>query len=632
MKKTKSYYIGINLRITLPTALLFLAFFILSTIAYERVIVDVEETYTDASSNLILDGYKKELQSTTETAAGLLEVVYSREELSDKQKLSLARELIEPLRFGTDGYFYAYRKGTGINVIHGLNPANEGKNLWDLQSPDGTQFIIRDLDDAAESGELFVNFYWSKPGENPDEVFPKLGTAMSIPGTDIWIGTGAYTDDLQKTIDAINNELSEMISRSRRMLLIIFTVAFLLIVVFTVTRINAVTKPIIKLANLMEESKGNDFSREFLYNNKKIVRDETDFLAQSYNNIVKGVSSFMNNLHENINLYTDSSNTLKEHITGTSENVVEISSAVSNVTKQTKAQTFSTENTSASLQQLTDSIENLNRSVENQGQAVAEASSAIEEMTAGIDSINKLISESENEVNDMISTSQKGKTALGNVLGLIETIVRESDKLMQANEMISNFSSQTNLLSMNAAIEAAHAGDAGKGFSVVADEIRKLAEQSAEQSKSVHQNLNTISKSIEQVSTAASGTNSDFSNIIDAISKVSDAFTVIGTSTEELNMGSNQILSGLSRIKDTSDTVKEGTAVMFGNASGISTAVDVQKKSSSETAEQTARIASLTEDISARMVEMNQISEKNNNDIRKINSEAASFKTIKTNL
>ena len=114
---------------------------------------------------------------------------------------------MEKIRFGTDGYFYGYQRGNGINVIHGGNPGNVGKNLWDLQSPDKKQYIIRELDKAASDGSMFLEFYWSKPGEPENVVFPKLGTAMMVPGTDIWIGTGVYTDEIEKAVLSLESEL-----------------------------------------------------------------------------------------------------------------------------------------------------------------------------------------------------------------------------------------------------------------------------------------------------------------------------------------------------------------------------------------------------------------------------------------
>ena len=142
----KKQHIGINLKISLPAALLFLVFLIVSLITLNRVMSDIEYSFSDISSSLIIESYKNELKNTTELAAGIVQTVFSRDDLTREQKLELAEQMINPLRFGEDGYFYAYQNGTGINIYHGLAPANQGRNLWDLQSPDGSQYIIRDLD------------------------------------------------------------------------------------------------------------------------------------------------------------------------------------------------------------------------------------------------------------------------------------------------------------------------------------------------------------------------------------------------------------------------------------------------------------------------------------------------------
>ena len=351
-------------------------------------------------------------------------------------------------------------------------------------------------------------------------------------------------------------------------------------------------------------------------------------LAKSYNNIVGGVSSFMNELVERIRMFTESSSRLQSNIIDAKTSIDAISDTAEMVRKKTEQQSESTKSTAETLSVLSDSIRTLNESVNEQSDAVSGSSSAIEEMTAGIQSITNLITDSGRDVEEMINSSNKGKSALENVLSLIGTIVKESEQLIQTNELISNLSSQTNLLSMNAAIEAAHAGEAGKGFSVVADEIRKLAEQSAVQSKSVEQNLKTISASIDKVSAAAHGTNSDFNRIIDAINNVSRSFSVIGSSTGELGDGSRQILDGLSRIREISGAVKQGTEEMLEHSSSISDAIRTQQQTGSETEAQAVRIASYSEDILHKMADIDRISEENYNEINSIKTEAADFRTL----
>ena len=134
---------------------------------------------------------------------------------------------------------------------------------------------------------------------------------------------------------------------------------------------------------------------------------------------------------------------------------------------------------------------------------------------------------------------------------------------MQASSIIQNIASRTNLLAMNAAIESAHAGEAGKGFAVVAEEIRKLAEQSGEQSKSIDENLRSLSEAIGGISTDINLVQNAFESIYDLSKKVREQETVIANAMEEQNSGNQQVLEAMREISDSSTEVKNGSAEML---------------------------------------------------------------------
>ncbi|MDC7123991.1 MAG: methyl-accepting chemotaxis protein, partial [Spirochaetales bacterium] len=258
---------------------------------------------------------------------------------------------------------------------------------------------------------------------------------------------------------------------------------------------------------------------------------------------------------------------------------------------------------------------------------ITESSAAIEEMVAGIDSISKTVESGSQNVTQMTDASIKGLDSIEAVGNIITKIASESEELMQANELISNLSSQTNLLSMNAAIEAAHAGDAGKGFAVVADEIRKLAEESGSQSKVVSENLTNIKNSIDKL-IIASKANSDGFNAIDtSIKEVSSIFKKVNEAMAELNLGSRQLLEGLSNMQRISAEVGSGAAEMGSGKKQIVDAVYHLQDVSRLTQQAIEEIALSIEDITKSIVEDASLSKKNVEKISLISEEAAKFKT-----
>jgi CheY-like chemotaxis protein len=145
----------------------------------------------------------------------------------------------------------------------------------------------------------------------------------------------------------------------------------------------------------------------------------------------------------------------------------------------------------------------------------------------------------------------------------IQEIARDSEGLLEINVVMDNIASQTNLLSMNAAIEAAHAGEAGKGFAVVADEIRKLAESSSEQSKTTAAMLKKIKASIDSITASSNEVISRFEAIDTGVKTVSTHELSIRNAMEEQEVGGKQILDSIGRLKEISVTVKKGAGEML---------------------------------------------------------------------
>ncbi|MDR0513475.1 MAG: diguanylate cyclase [Treponema sp.] len=207
-------------------------------------------------------------------------------------------------------------------------------------------------------------------------------------------------------------------------------------------------------------------------------------------------------------------------------------------------------------------MEHFNEYVTAQSASVSTSSAAVEEMIANIRSVTNSLSGNAKNVKGLQESSVAGQSSLSDVVTAIQGIARESESLMEINSVMENIASQTNLLSMNAAIEAAHAGDAGRGFAVVAGEIRKLAESSGTQSKTIGNALKSIKNSIDKITMSTDVVLGRFDTIERGVKTVAEQEDNVFQAMEEQDKGSKQILQAVGNVNDITHKVRESARLM----------------------------------------------------------------------
>ncbi|MCR5288828.1 MAG: HAMP domain-containing protein [Treponema sp.] len=247
---------------------------------------------------------------------------------------------------------------------------------------------------------------------------------------------------------------------------------------------------------------------------------------------------------------------------GTKDANDQILQSIDTVSKQINHQSNCVSETAGAVNEIASNIESLEKMIENQVSSVTEASAAVEEMIGNIDSVNKSVKDMALQFNELEQSSRMGAEKQKEMNVKINQIVEESKMLQEANKTIASIASQTNLLAMNAAIEAAHAGTAGRGFSVVADEIRKLSETSSKQSKTIGTQLQVIKDSISNVVTASEETNKTFTLVADKIQQTDMLVNQITGAMEEQAQGSRQIGTALGTMNDSAHEVRAASKEM----------------------------------------------------------------------
>ena len=298
-------------------------------------------------------------------------------------------------------------------------------------------------------------------------------------------------------------------------------------------------------------------------------KDELGTMVRSYNESLDTLQSLFRTISSTTVSLSSVGIELSSNMTETAAAIHEISANIQNVEKQTANQYDSVSKTAATMEQIARAVEKLNQLIGEQSSSVAQSSSAIEEMLANIASVTQTLVRNASNIQTLSAAASSGRDDLTTVSTDIQDIAKASEGILEISEVIQSIASQTNLLSMNAAIEAAHAGDAGKGFAVVADEIRKLAETAGEQAKTVATVLSSMRETVGRIVQSTKTVSLKFDSIETEIRTVADQETVIRNAMEEQTQGSKQVLESVGILNDITQKVESGAAEMRTGTQGI---------------------------------------------------------------
>ena len=389
--------------------------------------------------------------------------------------------------------------------------------------------------------------------------------------------------------------------------------------------INGVTKPIVVVTNNLKEiAEGEgDLTRRLNIRSK----DEVGDLAQYFNETMESITSLIKRIKYKVNALTNTGHELESNMDKTSHSVDQIGMDFEGMKAQMSKQDESAAAADRAVKAIKESIESLNELIESQSASINTSSSAVEEMTANIHSVTKTLIENSKNVSGLTEASENGKIGLQAVAEKIKDIAKDSEGLLEINSVMNRIASQTNLLSMNAAIEAAHAGEAGRGFAVVADEIRKLAESSAQQSKTTAAMLKKIKASIDTITASSDEVLSRFEIIDTGVKTVSTHELNIRNAMEEQEVGGKQILDSIERLKEISITVKKGASDMHQSGNEVQQQTeDFIKISNSAMSGMNNIINGAMKEIKTAVVHVNEMSAENSKNFEELKGDSNKFK------
>ena len=337
--------------------------------------------------------------------------------------------------------------------------------------------------------------------------------------------------------------------------LLIITAAIVTAMAILLFSAKASAKEFKLMAENCNEIAQGDFTKEVKEGSTK----EAAELAEGFNNIIIDLSSLIKNIRNSASDIGYITENLSEASDVIGQSVETANGSVENVAQSVQTQICSVDKISQSVTEIVTQINNLKSEIENQDRTIDNSSDSIEIVANNLLAVNEKISETSKDVSELVEFADKNKNELKNSVAQILEVKEKSKNLLDTNKMIASVASQTNLLAMNAAIEAAHAGAAGKGFAVVANEIRKLAETTSKQAKTSSESLKLIQTQIDTISDTSMDVEKAFENTIKKIGNISTSVDSLKSSAEVQGQKAQEILSALDNMKSSSKIVKSGT-------------------------------------------------------------------------
>ena len=291
-------------------------------------------------------------------------------------------------------------------------------------------------------------------------------------------------------------------------------------------------------------------------------KDELAALSNGLESMRQGLTSTVAGIRDSVVALRAISLELASSTEGTAAATGDISKTVDAVKGRVESEARSIMQVTATVEVMLKSVEDLDLQITNQASSVVESSASIEEMVSNVASVTKNVDRLGNAFGTLLAASDEGRGMLTAMDETAREMQSQSAKLTEANSVIKGIADQTNLLAMNAAIEAAHAGDSGRGFAVVAEEIRKLAEKAAEQSSEIAEDVASITGSIDAMAKSTTEVGDSFGTILGQIESLNTLEREIRQALIEQNEGSRQILEALQNITDMTEGVRTASREM----------------------------------------------------------------------
>ena len=419
-------------------------------------------------------------------------------------------------------------------------------------------------------------------------------------------------------------KLFSTLSDIENSIFVIVLITLIIVLLVSIALGKQIAKPLMKTSQMLKDIA--EGSGDLTYRLALSGNDETAEVGTSFNKFIDTLHKMILQIKKEATNMDSVSGDMQERSLLIKTDIEAITNNVSDLNFQTEEQGASVTETSSTIHQIAKNIESLSQQIEGQSASVTESSAAIQQMVSNINSISGNLDRAGGGFENLLVASNNGRDSMQNVIELVKDVSSQSEHLLETNEIIDSIASQTNLLAMNAAIEAAHAGDAGKGFSVVSDEIRKLAESSSEQSKIIEGELKKVVTTISTIVDASAKADDAFGTVAKQINEANGLIQEIRLAMKEQSEGSQQVLEALDDIQNITIQIRDGSLEMNQGASMILKEMARLEDISLKVQKSTQDIARSSDVIGQAIEEIIAVTGKNSEGIKSLNTITGRFK------